>query len=89
MSDRSFWHGLLAGDLVLLVLLGFSFLFVEPGTPSYVAAQLGFGFTLVTIAGLLVTITVDWTPFLDAVAERQRRTKQERRDEGETTGERD
>lgn len=34
------WHTLAIVDVVFLVLLGFSFLFIEPGSGSFVAAVL-------------------------------------------------
>lgn len=40
-SMQGTWHTLAIIDVVFLVLLGFSFLFIEPGSGSFVAAVLG------------------------------------------------
>lgn len=61
-SDQ-LWLSILAVDIVLLLLLGWSFLYLEPATPSYVIGQVSAVVLLVTIVGALTALYADWTPF--------------------------
>ena len=62
-KSESVWQTLLAINVVLLVLLVWSFPRLSPGTPEYVVAQLNFAIIGLTTAGLLVVIYLDWNPF--------------------------
>lgn len=50
-------------DVFFLLLLGFSFLHIEPGTGSYVMAQLTLIPTLITFVAAVAVIRADWEPF--------------------------
>lgn len=54
---------ILALDILVLVLLGFSFPFLEPGTGSYVVAQLTLVPTVLTLIGSIVVLYTGWDPF--------------------------
>lgn len=54
---------IIAIDMVFLLLLGFSALYIEPGTGSYVAAQLTLVPTLVTLGGAIAVLYTGWEPF--------------------------
>lgn len=57
------WIWMLAFSTALLLLLGWSFLHLEPGTPSYVIGQVSAIVLGVTILGTLVALRSDWDPF--------------------------
>lgn len=61
--DRSVWTILFAINVVLLVLLGLSVPYVEPGTPTYTITLLSFGVIGVSLVGLSVVLYLDWNPF--------------------------
>lgn len=52
-------------DIVVLLLLGYSFLHIEPGSASYVMAVITLGITLITLvvmSGLYVVCSkIEWT----------------------------
>ncbi|MFB6152353.1 MAG: hypothetical protein ABEJ40_11170 [Haloarculaceae archaeon] len=52
-----------ASSVVLLVFLGLSVPFVEPGSPAFVASVLSFGMLAVILVGSAALIYVDWDPF--------------------------
>ena len=49
-------------DILFFLLLGFSFLYVEPGTGSYVAAQLTLVPTVITFVAAVVVLYTGWDP---------------------------
>ncbi|SDK55249.1 hypothetical protein [Natronorubrum texcoconense] len=57
------WIWMLAFSTALLLLLGWSFLHLEPGTPSYVIGQVSAIVLSLTILGTLVALLSDWEPF--------------------------
>lgn len=54
---------MLAASVAMLLLLGWSFLHLEPGTPSYVIGQVSAVVVVLTILGTLLALTSDWVPF--------------------------
>lgn len=50
-------------EILFLILLGFSFLVLEPGSASYVAAKLTLLPVLVTLAVTLAVLFTGWDPF--------------------------
>lgn len=52
-------------DLIVLLLLGYSFLYIEPGTATYVIAVITLGFALLTLAVMsalfYVCARIEWT----------------------------
>lgn len=61
--SQQLWLSILAIDIVLLLLLGWSFLYLEPATPSYVIGQVSTIMLGVTIVGVLIALYSDWAPF--------------------------
>lgn len=63
-SRAGYWTKfLLAGNITLLLLLGASYPYLDPGTATYVVAQLSFVFIFLTMAGVFVAIRFGWAPF--------------------------
>ncbi|WP_459191466.1 hypothetical protein [Halosimplex sp. J119] len=50
-------------DILFLLLLGFCFYFLEPGTAPYVVAQLTLVPTVLTLVASAVVIRTGWEPF--------------------------
>lgn len=50
-------------DILIFLLLGFSFVFIEPGTGSYVVAQLTLVPTILTFVASVIVVWTDWEPF--------------------------
>lgn len=50
-------------SVAMLLLLGWSFLHLEPGTPSYVIGQVGAIGLGVTLVGTLIALVSGWQPF--------------------------
>lgn len=50
-------------DILFLLLLAFSMWRLEPGTSSYVTAQLTLVPTLLTFVAALVVVRTEWEPF--------------------------
>lgn len=50
-------------DILFLLLLGFSFLYLEPGTGSYVAAQVTLVPTVLTFVAAVAVLYTGWDPF--------------------------
>lgn len=50
-------------DILFLLLLGFSFLYLEPGSGSYVVAQLTLVPVVLTFAASAVVLYTGWDPF--------------------------
>lgn len=50
-------------DILFFLLLGFSFLHLEPGTGSYVVAQLTLVPTVLTFVASIVVVRTEWEPF--------------------------
>lgn len=63
MSAMSFWRLLFTLNLVLLVLLGVSFPFQQPGSASRTISLLGFLVIGASLLGLGLLIRIDWDPF--------------------------
>ncbi|MFC6906624.1 hypothetical protein [Halalkalicoccus tibetensis] len=61
--SHQIWLSILAVSIAMLLLLGWSFLHLEPGTPSYVIGQVSAVVVVVTILGTLLALTSDWVPF--------------------------
>ncbi|WP_137288423.1 hypothetical protein [Natronorubrum halophilum] len=61
--SNQLWIWLLALSTAMLLLLGWSFLYLEPGTASYVIGQVGATVLVVTILGAFVALRSDWEPF--------------------------
>lgn len=61
--SHQIWLSILAVSIAMLLLLGWSFLYLEPGTPSYVIGQVSAVVVAVTILGTLLALTSDWVPF--------------------------
>ena len=62
-TSGQIWFTLVAADIGLLLLLAWSFLYIEKGTASYIVAQLSAIILFVTLAGLSTVIYVGWEPF--------------------------
>jgi hypothetical protein len=60
---RSASRTILAVDILFLILLGLSFLLLEPGTESYVVGQLALVPVVVTLVLSSLVLYFDWTPF--------------------------
>lgn len=50
-------------DVLFLLLLGFSFLYLEPGTKSYVVGQLTLVPIVLTLVASIAVMYLDWDPF--------------------------
>lgn len=50
-------------DVLFLLLLGFSFLYLDPGSRSYVIAQITLVPILLTFVASLVVLYTEWDPF--------------------------
>ncbi|WP_247004268.1 hypothetical protein [Halosolutus gelatinilyticus] len=61
--SNQLWIWLLALSTAMLLLLGWSFLYLEPETASYVIGQVSAIVLVVTILGTLVALRSDWEPF--------------------------
>lgn len=61
--SQQLWLAIFFLNVTMLLLLGWSFLYLEAGTPSYVIAQASTGIVLVTILGTLIALYSDWNPF--------------------------
>ena len=61
--SHQLWLSILALSLVMLLLLGWSFIYLEPGTPSYVIAQVSAVVVVSTIVGTLLALFSGWQPF--------------------------
>lgn len=62
-SNNQPWSWLVAADLTLLILLTWSFIYIDTGSASYVIAQISVAILLVTIVGLTAIIYIGWEPF--------------------------
>lgn len=60
---RSASRTILAVDILFVILLGLSFLVLEPGTESYVVGQLALIPILLTLVLSSLVLYYDWTPF--------------------------
>lgn len=49
-------------DILFLLLLGFSFLYLEPGTKSYVVGQITLVPIALTLLASVIVIYFDWNP---------------------------
>jgi len=57
------WKALFVANAVLLALLALSYPALEPGTASYVVAQLSLLFIVASMVGLYLVIRAEWRPF--------------------------
>lgn len=57
------WRAFFACSVVLLVLLGLSVPYIEPGTATFVVAILSLGMLGVMFVGSSLFIYFDWDPF--------------------------
>lgn len=61
--SQQLWVTIIAVSSGLLVLLGWSFLYLEPNTPSYVIGQVSAVVLGVTIVGVAIALYSGWSPF--------------------------
>ncbi|TYT63363.1 hypothetical protein [Natrialba swarupiae] len=61
--SHQIWIGLFTMSVVLLLLLGWSFLHLEQGTPSYVIGQVSLIVLSITLIGTLLAMFSGWQPF--------------------------
>lgn len=61
--SHQLWISLFAINVVLLLLLGWSFLYLEPGTASYVIGQVSAIIVVATTIGTLLALVSGWQPF--------------------------
>jgi hypothetical protein len=61
--SQQLWLSILAVNSGLLLLLGWAFLYLDPGTPSYIIGQVSAVVLGVTILGVVVVLYSSWTPF--------------------------
>lgn len=59
----SVWKLMFAANVILLTLLAVAYPSLEPGTASYVVAQLSLVFIVASLLGLYLVIRADWRPF--------------------------
>lgn len=57
------WIWMLSLSVAMLALLGWSFLHLEPGTPSYVIGQVSAIVLGVIVIGTLIALLSSWRPF--------------------------
>lgn len=62
MND-GFWYGILIVCFLFLLVLAFSYPFLEPGSPSYVVLHLGAAHLLVAMGIIGSLLYFDWDPF--------------------------
>lgn len=60
---RSVSQIVLGVNILFLLLLGFSFAFIEPGTGSYVMAQLTLVPVVISLAASIAILYTGWEPF--------------------------
>lgn len=60
---RSASRTIIGLDVLFLLLLGFSFLFVEPGSAAFVVAVLTVPPIVLTLIGSAVVLYTGWDPF--------------------------
>lgn len=61
--SHQLWLSILAISITMLLLLGWSFIYLEPGTPSYVIGQVSITVIVVVILGTLLALSSNWAPF--------------------------
>lgn len=61
--SHQLWLWLFTLSATFLLLLGWSFLHLEPGTPSYVIGQVSAIVLGITLLGAGVALFSDWQPF--------------------------
>ncbi len=62
-SMKAVWRAFFVSSVILLVLLGFSMPYVEPGTATYVISVVSFAMVSVILVGSAAFIYFDWNPF--------------------------
>lgn len=61
--SHQLWLWLFTASATLLLVLGWSFLYLEPGTPSYVIGQVSAIVLGTTAIGTGIALFSDWQPF--------------------------
>ncbi len=61
--SHQLWLSILAVSIAMLLLLGWSFIYLEPGTPSYVIGQVSAAVVVAVILGTLLALSSNWVPF--------------------------
>lgn len=61
--SHQLWLSIFAVSIAMLLLLGWSFIYLEPGTPSYVIGQVSAAIVIATTLGTLLVLSSDWVPF--------------------------
>ncbi|GAB3031803.1 hypothetical protein GCM10025298_20850 [Natronobiforma cellulositropha] len=61
--SHQLWITMFALSAAMLALLGWSFLYLDPGTPSYVIAQFTAIVLVAMVVGTGVALFSGWTPF--------------------------
>ena len=61
--SQQLWLAIFFINVMMLLLLGWSFIYLEPGTPSYVIGQVSLIVVSVTILGSLTALYSGWEPF--------------------------
>lgn len=62
LSDQ-LWLSIFAVNVAMLLLLGWAFIYLEPGTPSYVIGQVSAIVVVATLLGTFVALYSNWSPF--------------------------
>lgn len=60
--SRQLWLAVFFLNLTMALMLGWSFLYLEPGTPSYVIGQVSAAIVLTTLVGSLLALYSGWEP---------------------------
>ncbi|WP_148263648.1 hypothetical protein [Halopiger xanaduensis] len=61
--SQQLWLWMFTLSVGFLLLLGWSFLYLEPGTASYVIGQVSAAVLAVTAVGTGIALYSDWEPF--------------------------
>lgn len=61
--SQQLWLWMFTLSITFLLLLGWAFLYLEPGTPSYVIGQVSAIVLSVTVVGTGIALYSDWEPF--------------------------
>jgi len=61
--SRQLWYAIFTVNITLLGLLAWSFLYIEPGTSSYVIGQISTVILLCCLVGVLLALRSGWEPF--------------------------
>lgn len=61
--SQQIWLWMFTFSVTMLVVLGWAFLYLEPGTPSYVIGQVSAIALSMTVLGTLIALYIGWQPF--------------------------